>query len=234
NTHDVELVNVTVVKVWTDNGNQDGVRPANVTVLLFADDVNILNVTLSDSNNWTHTFVGLDKFRDNGTEIVYRVNETEVRNYTAVIVSDGNGNWTINNTHDVELVNVTVVKVWTDNGNQDGVRPANVTVLLFADDVNILNVTLSDSNNWTHTFVGLDKFRDNGTEIVYRVNETEVRNYTAIITRDNNNFLINNTHDVELVNVTVVKVWTDNGNQDGVRPANVTVLLFADDVNIMN
>ena len=68
----------------------------------------------------------------NGTVIVYRVNETEVDNYTAVIISDGAGNWTINNTHVIELVNVTVVKVWTDNGNQDGVRPANVTVLLYA------------------------------------------------------------------------------------------------------
>ena len=59
----------------------------------------------------------------------------------------------INNTHIVELVNVTVVKVWTDNDNQDGVRPANVTVLLFADDVNIFRIVLNDANNWTHTFV---------------------------------------------------------------------------------
>ena len=114
--------------------------------------------------NWTHTFVGLPKF-SNGNEIVYRVNETEVRNYTAVIISDGNGNWTINNTHIVELVNVTVVKVWTDNGNQDGVRPANVTVLLYAGEANIENVTLSDANNWTHTFVGLPKF-SNGTIMI--------------------------------------------------------------------
>ena len=68
---------------------------------------------MNDANNWTHTFVDLPKY-SNGTAIVYLVNETAVENYTAVIISDGNGNWTINNTHVPELVNVTVVKVWTD------------------------------------------------------------------------------------------------------------------------
>ena len=234
NTHITELVNVTVKKVWVDNDNQDGVRPVSVTVLLFADDVNIRNATLSASNNWTYTFEGLDKFKNNASLIVYRVNETEVVDYTANITDDGNGNWTINNTHVTEVVNVTVKKVWTDKGNQDGVRPVSVTVLLFADDVNIRNATLSASNNWTFTFEGLDKFKNNASLIVYRVNETEVVNYTVNITGDNGSFVINNTHITELVNVTVVKVWNDGNNASGKRPANITVVLLADGKIIRN
>ena len=223
-----ELVNITIIKVWTDNDNQDGVRPVNVTVMLFADEEQVgETITLNENNNWNYTFKDLIKFRVDGNLVEYRVNETPVRNYTAIITRDNN-NFLINNTHEVELVNVTVVKVWTDNDNQDGVRPASVNVLLYADDENILNVTLSDANEWNHTFVGLNKFRDNGTEIVYRVNETEVINYTVNITGDNDSFVINNTHNVSLINVTVVKVWNDGNNVSGKRPANVTVVLLSD------
>ena len=178
----------------------------------------------------TYSFTNLTVF--NGTErIKYTIREINVTGYISVVTNSTLYNWTITNT---ELVNITVVKVWTDNEDQDGIRPRNVTVMLFADDSQVGEIILNETNNWTHTFEDLIKFRADGSLVEYRVNENEVRNYTAIITRDNNNFLINNTHIVELVNVTVVKVWTDNDNQDGVRPANVTVLLFADDVNIFS
>ena len=72
-------------------------RPASVNILLFANGNNTKNATLDESNNWTFTFYNLDKYF-NGTEIVYKINETEVVNYTTVIISDGIGNWTINNT----------------------------------------------------------------------------------------------------------------------------------------
>uniref|UniRef100_UPI00386342BD Cna B-type domain-containing protein n=1 Tax=Methanobrevibacter sp. TaxID=66852 RepID=UPI00386342BD len=128
------------------------------------------------------------------------------------------------------LKNVTVKKVWTDNNNQDGVRPLNVTVWLSADNINIINATLNATNNWTYTFNNLP-VRRNGKEIEYNISEVKVEDYNVTVTRynDNNfviNFVINNTHTIQLVNVTVVKVWTDNNNQDGVRPVNVTVQLM--------
>ena len=185
--------------------------------------VSVANATLNANNNWYYSFTNLTVF--NGTNrIKYTIREINVTGYVTVVTNSTLYNWTITNT---ELVNITVVKVWTDNDDQDGVRPRNVTVRLFADDSQVGEITLNDTNNWTHTFEDLIKFRVDGSLVEYRVNEDVVLNYTAIITRDNNNFLINNTHDVELVNVTVVKVWTDNGNQDGFRPANVTVLLYA-------
>ena len=198
---------------------------------MFADDVNILNVTLSDSNNWTHTFVGLDKFRDNGTEIVYRVNETEVINYTVNITGDNDG-FIINNTHEINLINVTVVKVWNDGNNVSGKRPANVTVVLLADGESIRTVVLSTSNNWTHTFVGLDKFKNNGTLINYSIAEVNVGvpGYTTAITNSTPyNWTVNNTyvpkvnktanetkvfyHDFVLYNITITNIGTGIYNE---------------------
>ena len=108
-------------------------------ILLFANGNNTKNATLDESNNWTFTFYNLDKYF-NGTEIVYRINETEVVNYTTVIVNDGY-NWNVTNNHTKELVNVTVLKVWDDNDNQDGFRPPSVEILLFANGNNTKNAT---------------------------------------------------------------------------------------------
>ena len=194
-------------------------------VRLYANGNNILNATLSESNNWNYTFTNLDKFAD-GVVINYTVDEAEVANYTVAITGD-DYYFVLNNTHVVELVNVTVIKVWDDADDQDGVRPANVTVMLYANGNNTINATLSEYNNWNYTFTNLDKY-ENGILIVYSINEREVINYTVNITGDNGNFVINNTHVIELINVTVVKVWNDGNNVSGKRPANVTVVLLAD------
>ena len=77
---------------------------------MFANGNNTKNATLDESNNWTFTFYNLDKYF-NGTEIVYRINETEVVNYTTVMCVMMDSNWNVTNNHTKELVNVTVLKV---------------------------------------------------------------------------------------------------------------------------
>ena len=165
---------------------------------------------LSDeSNNWTFTFYNLDKYF-NGSAIVYRINETEVVNYTTVIVNDGY-NWNVTNTHIIGLINITVIKVWGDNDNQDGFRPDDITVYLYGDGNPVNSTVLSEDNGWNCTFYDLPA-RLNGKLIRYTVNESEVVNYTVLITGDNGNFIINNTHITELVNVTVKKIWIEKNN----------------------
>ncbi|MBR3113036.1 MAG: Cna B-type domain-containing protein, partial [Methanobrevibacter sp.] len=146
----LSLKNITVKKVWDDNNNQDGVRPLNVTVVLLADTVEYKRTVLNESNNWTFTFTNLPVRRD-GKNITYDIEEIEVENYTVIITRD-NYYFVINNTHETELVNVTVLKVWDDNDNQDGFRPPSVNILLFANGNNTKNATLDESNNWTFTF----------------------------------------------------------------------------------
>ena len=126
----VELTNLTVIKVWDDENNQDGVRPVNVTIELFADGVKINETVLNEGNNWKYTFTDLP-VKNNGQVINYTVNETVINNYTTVISNETAYNWTVLNIHVPELTEVNVTKVWDDENNQDGVRPPSVTVILY-------------------------------------------------------------------------------------------------------
>jgi hypothetical protein len=159
--------------------------------------------------------------------INYTVKESAVEGYTVNITGDGNGNWTVNNTHVPALTNVSVVKVWTDADDQDGVRPVSVTVVLFADGVKVNETTLSESNGWKFTFGNLPVY-DDGKVIKYTVNESAVADYTAVISGDNGEFVINNTHVPAVTNVSVSKVWNDSDDMDHIRPVSITVELLAD------
>ena len=142
-----EVTNLTVIKVWDDNNNQDGVRPVNVTVELFADGVKINETVLNEGNGWKFTFTDLP-VKNNGQVINYTVNETAIANYTAVITNETAYNWTVINNHTPLVTEVNVTKVWDDNNNQDDVRPVNVTVELFADGVKINETVLNEGNSW--------------------------------------------------------------------------------------
>ncbi|MBR4447767.1 Cna B-type domain-containing protein, partial [Methanobrevibacter sp.] len=231
NTHVPDVTNITVVKVWTDNNNQDGIRPVNITVQLLADGKVINTTVLSNETGWNYTWQNLSVY-NNGVLIIYTVNETAVANYTVNITSPGNYRFVINNTHVPDVTNVTVVKVWTDNSNQDGVRPVNITVQLLADGVVINTTVLSNVTGWNYTWYDLPVY--NSTKLIkYTINETIDANYAVKITSQGNyRFVINNTHNPRLTNINVTKVWDDNSNQDGVRPVNITVQLLADGVVI--
>ena len=76
-----------------------GPKTNSVTVHLLADGTDTgKTVTLSDSNSWTDTFSGLDKYKADGTEIVYTVKEDDVANYTSATTGDATTGFTITNT----------------------------------------------------------------------------------------------------------------------------------------
>ena len=89
---------------------------------------------------------------------------------------------TITDTAEVEQeyrVTKEVEKVWDDNNNAKGNRPASVTVQLTANGNTVYNgqelekVVLSNGNNWSYTFTNLPKYDGFGNEITYSVIETE-------------------------------------------------------------
>ena len=231
NTYVVKFTTVNVTKVWNDNNDQDGVRPADVTVVLVADGNVVANVTLDASNDWSASFNDLPVYKD-GKVIKYSVEELAVSNYTSVVSNDTEYNWTVTNSHAPELVNVTVVKVWSDNDNQDGVRPADVTVVLVADGNVVADATLDASNDWSASFNDLPVYKD-GKVIKYSVEELAVANYARVVSNDTAyNWIVNNTHVPMVTVINVTKVWDDNNNQDGIRPANIVVELLADGVKV--
>ena len=223
NSYTPGKTSITVTKAWADNDNQDGIRPDSIKVQLYAgEDAQGEEVTLDGTNNWTYTWTGLDAKKD-GQDIVYTVKETgEVTGYTSEISGDAQTGFVITNTHKTEITSVEGKKVWNDADNQDGKRPESIKVRLLANGTEVATKDVTAADNWTYSFTDLPKFAD-GEEIVYTVTEDAVADYTTAI----DGTTITNSYKPGKTSITVTKAWADNDNQDGIRPENIKVQLYA-------
>ena len=87
---------ISVQKDWDDAENQDGLRPASVTVTLLADGTATnQTLTLSEDNNWQGQF----SIADPQEGITYSVQEALVEGYTSTITGTAAEGFTITNTH---------------------------------------------------------------------------------------------------------------------------------------
>ena len=175
-TPDAETVDIPVVKIWNDNDNKDGNRPASVTVNLYANGVLNETHTLTANEGWAYTFLAKPRYDEAGAEIAYTVNEEPVAWYAAQV----NGTYITNN-YQPEVTTASVVKVWNDNENEQGIRPTSIAVTLSpVGTVYVLNA----GNNWS---VSLDNLptRINGQEVTYSWAEQEMPGYVrASVTTD--------------------------------------------------
>ena len=229
NTHVTETTEAMVKKVWNDSNDQDGKRPAELTVNLMNGNTVVRTVTLNAGNNWTAKVTGLAK-KANGTDIAYSWSEGSMpTGYSLTDTSVDGTVTTLTNTYAPEETSVSVRKVWTDSDNQDGIRPASVTVQLYADGTaSGAPVDLNAANNWSHTWTKLAK-KANKTDIEYTVDEVSVpEGYTKTVSANEakTEYVITNTHVTETTEATVKKVWNDSNDQDGKRPAKLTVNLM--------
>ena len=87
---------ISVQKDWDDADNQDGLRPASVTVTLLADGTATnQTLTLSEANNWQDQFT----IADPQENVTYSVQEASVEGYTSTITGTAAEGFTITNTH---------------------------------------------------------------------------------------------------------------------------------------
>ncbi len=227
------------IKVWDDENDADNIRPESITVNLLADGELVDSKKVTAATNWLWSFTGLDKYDEEGNEIVYSVAEVEVNGYGEPIISgDQENGFTITNSHTPgevpETIDISGMKIWEDDDNADGSRQNSITVRLFAGDTEVDSREVSADDNWAWRFSGLDKYDADGNEITYTVTEDEVEGYDTAIDQilDTDTYIITNTHTTEeetpeTVNVSGVKVWDDKGNADGIRPDSITVNLLA-------
>ena len=207
-----EKTSVDVTKTWL------GTPAASVTIKLLADGTEKETVTLTATDNWTHTFTNLDKYAADGHEIVYTVDETPVAGYTKDISGTAATGFTVKNTN-TATINIPVTKTWV------GTAGTSATIKLLADGAQKETVTLTAADNWTHTFSNLPKFdATDGHEIVYTVDEVDVPNYTKGISGTAaTGFTVTNTITGK-VSVPVTKVWV------GPQASSAKVTLLADGV----
>ena len=223
NTHTPGKTSLTVSKAWNDGDNQDGVRPESVTVKLLADGTDTgKTVELSDANNWTASFADLDEYQS-GQAIDYAVEEVTVTGYTTIVTGDAEAGYTITNSHEPEVIEVSGTKTWDDNDDQDGARPESITVRLLADGTETDSKTVTEADDWSWSFEKLPKY-ENGREIVYSITEDAVSDYTT----EYSGYDVINTHTPGKTSLTVSKSWDDDNNKDGSRPESVIIQLLAD------
>ncbi len=236
NTHVPETIEIPVKKIWSDNNNQDGIRPSSIDIILKANGVETQRHTLTGTGNeWTHTFTNLPKYYDEGKTIVYTIEEeykaedADLENvYDSAQTGDIQTGITITNTYRPEVINIPIKKVWDDENNQDRLRPPEIEVILKADGEEVQRQTITgDTNEWSYTFRNLPK-KANGRDIVYTIEEVQVQEYDTNLTGDSTNgFVITNTHIPEVIDIPIKKIWNDNNDQDGIRPEFITITLYA-------
>ena len=230
NTHTPSKTKVQVTKKWEDANNQDGLRPATITVKLYKDGVATdQTLELSEANQWQGSFENLNE-KAAGKAIHYTVKEENVpEGYTLSIDDKDPAHPILTNKHEPTVTQVKVTKKWEDANNQDGLRPKEIQVQLYAGDQEVgEKVVLSTDNKWTHTFTKLPE-KANGEIIHYSVKEVNVpEGYTVTEeSQEKGDVVLTNTHIPSTVDIPVTKIWVDNDNQDGLRPAKITVKLLA-------
>lgn len=224
-----------VTKVWNDANNQDGKRPESVTVQLYkkvgnADPVAVEGKKLTltakdktDANTWVASFTNLPQY-EAGKEITYSIKEVDVpAGYESSVTGQ-----VVTNNYTPKTVVLSGTKVWKDNNNQDGKRTTSVKVQILNGEKVVQEIEVSEKTGWKFESKKLPKY-ENGKEIKYTVKETAMTEYKATITTDKDGkYTITNEHTPEKTAVKGHKIWKDEDNKDGIRPASITVKLLAD------
>lgn len=190
------VTTVSGTKTWKDNDDQDGKRPDSIKVNLLANGKVVQSKTVKASDNWKYSFTNLPEF-ENGKKISYTITEDQVKDYSTTV--DG---YNLTNSYTPAKTSVSVTKAWNDNNNQDGSRPNEVKVQLYANGEKSGNeVTLNAANKWTHTWTELAE-KSNKKTVQYSVKEVgTVKGYTSSVNGKNGNFIVTNTHTPSTPNV---------------------------------
>ena len=129
-TNTKQLTKIGAKKVWNDENNKDGKRPAKITLNLLRNGkkVDSVEVKPDAKGNWSYVWEKLDKYEGDKL-ITWSVTEDAVSEYATAIKSevvDENGDkyvlFTIDNSYTPKKTSVTVTKDWEDYNDADGTR----------------------------------------------------------------------------------------------------------------
>ncbi len=177
-----ELIDFPVNKIWNDSNDADGNRPESITVRLYADGAEVASHVLTAAEGWSYVFEGLPRYQEDGvTEIVYTITEDAVPMYNTTIAGN-----TIVNDYVPEVTSVAVNKIWNDDNNAQGIRPASIAMMLSNGTETVTVVLLSEENGWTATVNDLPTIV-NGQHVHYAWTEQDVLGYTLESVTQNGN-----------------------------------------------
>ncbi len=234
-SHEIAKTSVTASVTWDDADDKDGIRPKSVSFQLKADGENVGDaITVNAGSNWTKTWEDLPE-KKAGKALTYTVEvsdiPTEEDQYTVTTSGDAASGFVFKASHVSTSVEIPVSVTWDDAENQDGTRIEAVEAELYANGEATGNkVTLNAENNWTAKFASVDVKKD-GTRIKYEVKGTEADGYDVSVAGDildEKGLVLTYKHIPAVVNVSARVSWNDANNQDGIRPTDTLVQLYAD------
>ena len=236
-----DKIEVQVNKVWEDNSNANGKRPASIKYVLSGNGLTkeqTVTGNTSTNEDWSYKFTDLPKYNAQGNEIVYTVAEQEattdgLKFYSNEISGEYTTGITIKNKFTVpeNKIEVPVTKTWLDDNNSRSKRPASIKYVLKGGATEIEQVVTGNSTtdeNWNYTFTNLPKYNNQGNVINYSIEEQEVTtNDLKFYTKAVNGFNVTNTFKVPEDKVTprVTLTWEDGSNVNGKRPNNVKLVV---------
>ena len=227
---------VTITKVWPEDYSN---KPSRIYVNIYADGEDLGRVSLYRSRGYTTTLTNFNKYAEDGHEINYEFVDSTYPGSLDISKS--------------EIYQVKHIKVSLTN---DELKEKGKSIELVSDGLIYGGAILEEANDWTYTFLNLDK--DSNVDIrerldtngvVHLANYTikeSVRFYTPFVssistsinplmpsetkffddTEEKITSSIKITNKLELINLTVSKVWEDKGDFYGKRPSDVTINVF--------
>ena len=227
-----KVIYMPINKVWEDGNNFDCIRPNQVTVYLLCNNEIAETAILSATNDWHYSFGPLSETNsDTGEKYEYEIQEEPVPGYTSRIEGEN-----LINTHEFGSgsTEVSGLKIWTDQSNARGLRPASIQINLYQNGILMPNVEPTweySGDVWTFKFSNVPRFDSKGNEYVYTVRESTLDDYTT--TYDDTNMNITNTIIPRKIKIEGHKIWNDDDNAAGLRPTSITVRLLRDNIIIM-
>lgn len=266
-SHENILQDVTGTVIWNDASNRDGHRPENIRLQLYKNGLPYLlngepvyaELTENGSDTWTYTFEDVEQLEE-GDMSEYSVRVVDLESINAAIATkDGvpdayradYSNMTVVMSHEICRSDVTARVYWDDHSDQDGYRPDQVYVELYADGVlvpgdNYKVLIDGDGDMWTYTFGDMPEYTAGakGQETVYTIKVVEVNEgelygryiltgnalnqnkvkYTAAY--EEKEPIATLTHEIDTTTRTLSIEWGDDDNNDNSRPDRVLVSLY--------
>ena len=214
NKYDPEMKTLTVTKSWLDNNNTYNTRPAQLTFNILRNGLPFTSVSVS-APLW-QAEVNVPCSDKSGAEYQYTIEEQEVSGYESKVEE-----FVATNTL-VGLTEKTLHIVY--EGVSEENEPETVEVQLKANEKVIQTQTIDKTKEYT--FKELPKYDENGTEIVYtveevKIGEEEVKNNSTRLFEVNyseDTFTITNSRKDRKVKCFIEVLWNDYENEDNTRP----------------
>ena len=233
NKRDPSTTTVTVRTSWNDSMDHEKLRPQQTMVQLYADDKPCgRHVLLNKENNWCCRFKDLP-LNSNGKHISYTVAQEYVPDeYQESLSVSEEGDFLIENRHDAaesvsddssDMTQISGCVRWEDSDDQDGLRPNEIEVLLYADGRQIARKDVSSADSWFYSFDNLPKYTD-GTEIIYSVQTGSINGYQSL----ENNCSLTCIHDPETIDLQGKVEWAREDESSSLRPQTISLSLLSD------